>query len=330
MAKASLTTEDALKLLKKCCPEIFENNEVEIFCQFFCPISIIEADVKEYIIDEYDSVELLVLRLYSQGIRDVNIIENLTGIDIHMLEKILKTEIYTYGHINPNTGELTEAGKQTLDDNNDIEKLFQHALYDVKRELQADSLTGTIIKAGAELVKEKMVTYSDSIQPNILPQEAVVIDSELEKEIQERLEKYIKDGYLSDGNTIKKIGNLRSKEIRYRVSYFVKMKNFKYPFVAIWFSGSNEVKSERVVLPVAVARSDAERFDYSKRINEYLVREDAYFDYLSEKIDIFHDCSEMNAEMLDFLLSNNDYNDSSDSNVVIADESRDVVDVNNG
>ena len=63
MVKAAFSNEDALKLFMLCCPEIFRNNEIEIFHRFFCPISFIEADVKEYIIDEYDSVELLILRL---------------------------------------------------------------------------------------------------------------------------------------------------------------------------------------------------------------------------------------------------------------------------
>ena len=322
MSEISLTNNDDLKLFRTCCPEMFEENDVDIFRKFFCPISIIEADVKEYIVDEYDSVELLVLRLCSAGIRDINIINELTGIDIHMLDKVLKTEIYTYGHINPNTGERTEAGKQTLEDNKDIEKLFQHALYDVKREIQADSLTGTIIRAEAEQPKEKMVTFSDRINPNILPLEAVVIDSELEKEITERLQMYIKEGYLTDGNTINEIGNLRSKEIRYRAAFFVKMRKFEYPFIAISYFEKKEEKWEKYIIPIAIAKSDSIKFDYPKRNKEYLVREDRYFEYLLEKKELFDNEVKLTEDAIREIILSNDYNDSNDS---IIDESRDVV-----
>ena len=139
------------------------------------------------------------------------------------------------GHIDPKTKELTEAGRQTLEDNVDIENLFQHALYNVKREIQADSITGTIIRYEAEELKERMAIFSDNITPNIFPRSSVTIDEELEREIQERLWQYLKEGYFNEGDTISDIENIRTRETRYRRSYFVQMKGFQYPFIAIMY-----------------------------------------------------------------------------------------------
>ncbi len=298
MVKAAFSNEDALKLFMLCCPEIFRNNEIEIFHRFFCPISFIEADVKEYIIDEYDSVELLILRLYAAGIRNADTIHELTGIDVHMIKKLLHAEVYTYGHINPVDGELTNAGKQTIEDNHDINNLFQHALYNVKRELQADALTGTIIRAEAEIPKDRMVPFSDSIEPNILPLEAEKIDEELESEIKERLELYIKEGYLTDGNTLHEIGNLRTREIRYRMVYFVKMKGFRFPFLAMYYLAQRDKKTVRVITPIAIAKEDATKIEYEKRMQEYLVRDNQCFTYLASFSDQFVNCPELSEESI--------------------------------
>ena len=323
MAKPRFSNTDALKLFMTCCPEIFKNDEMEIFHKFFCPISIIEADVKEYIIDEYDSVELLILRLYSSGLRNPHTINSLTGIDINMIDKILKTEKYTYGHINPSSGELTMAGKQTLADNNDIENLFKHALYDVKRELQADALTGTIIRSEAEISKNRMSTFSDRIKPNVLPLEAVKIDSELECEIKERLQQYINEGYFSEGNTINDIGNLRTKEIRYREAYFVKLKEFKYPFVAI----SYFEKAGKVIAPIAISATDALKIEYSKRSKEYLIRADQYFEYLRSNKDLFDNCPELDDEIIRLILETDE--DSDDVEVTVEELIDDIDEIEN-
>ncbi len=293
---------DELALFKTCCPELVKNNEIEIFHSFMCPVSIIEADVKEYIIDEYDSVELLVLRLADAGITNSNGISALTGIDRSLVRSILRTEAFTYGHIDPKTKELTEAGRQTLEDNVDIENLFQHALYNAKREIQADSITGTIIRYEAEELKERMAVFSDSITPNILPRNSVTIDDELEREIQERLWQYLKDGYFNEGDTINDIDNLRTRETRYRRSFFVQMKGFQYPFIAIMYYPERNRRAGKVITPIAIATSDAMKIDYSARIHEYLIRDDECFEYLKNQKELFNNTEGIDSDLIDQIL----------------------------
>lgn len=312
-----MATRDNLKLLMKCCPELFKNGNAVIFQHFLCPISIIDADVKEYVVDEYDSVELLILRLYDVGLRSPADITELTGIDRSMVEKLLFLEKNTYGHINPDTGELTSAGKVTLQENTDIENLFQHALYDVKRELQVDALTGTLIKAEAEILKSKMVNFSDSIKPNILPKDSVVIDEELNREIHERLQFYIDEGYFSEGNTINGISNMNTKEIKYRDAYYVVLEEFKYPFIAISYDRGDKGKKEKIVAPIAISESDYKKVDKDKSKCMFLVRADENFEYLNKYRNEFELCPEMDEDLLKRILS--DENDFEEVDIDITD-----------
>ena len=294
-----VAANEDLDIFMTCCPELFRDNEIVLFRKFFCPISIIEADVKEYIVDEYESVELLTLRLYSAGIKDTQTMSKLTGIDVNMIEKLLKTEVYTYNHINPATGELTPAGKQTLEDNKDTDNIYQHALYNVKREIQADALTGTIIRYEAEISKDQMFPFSDDYIPFMHPLDCEEIDAELEREIRERLQKYIEEGFFSEGNTINDIGELKTREIRYREVYYVKMEKFEYPFLALSYLVTKENGPENVIFPIALAKSDFDSMDCDANNEKYLVRDDEAFYHLYNCMDLFEECDEFDEDIAD-------------------------------
>ncbi|MDY6421103.1 MAG: hypothetical protein SPL03_11225 [Succinivibrio dextrinosolvens] len=278
-----MSFSEDLKLFKKCCPELFLNGrDVEIFQSFKCPISIIEADVKEYVVDEYESAELIVLRLYEAGIRTIEGISALSGIDRTLVEKLLKTEIFSYGHINAVSGEVTDAGKRTLDENTDINNVIQHALYEVKRNLQVEALTGTIIRPEAERIAFNMQNYSDKFDPNIFPKGTVILDEDLLGEINRNLQYYVDHDYLSDGNTIESIGKIETREVKYRDAYYVQMQKFVYPFIAIPFFVNQKVKKQKIIEPTAISFSDFNRLQIDSIDFNYLVRDDSNFYYLQD------------------------------------------------
>ena len=296
-------TIDDLNLLRQHCPYLpLSGNCIRIFQHFMCPISIVEADVKEYVIDEYDTVELLVLRLYDAGLREVEAISNLTGIDENMIQKLLTAEKYTYGHINPGNGEITEAGRATLDENTDINHLFQHALYNVKRELQVDSLTGTLIKAEAETLKRKMPLFNDKMKPAILPRESVEIDNELSREIRERLQLYIDKGYFSEGNTIQDIERIQTKEVRYRDAYFVQLEGFRFPFIALPYLYRDGKDLRRYIEPICIASTDYQTILRWQTDIPCLVREDSYFEYLDSLTNEFAVNNEMDSDAMNAII----------------------------
>ena len=263
-------------LFKESCPELFQNQRgLEYFLEFLCPISIVEADVKELVVDEYDSVELLVLRLFNANIKDPNVISQLTGIEEALIQKIIASELI-YGHIDTE-GNIQPVGRQTLEVNKDGDKVLQHALYDVKREIQIEALTGTVIKPGAELEHKYMRYYNEKVVPNILPNKTVVIDQTLAQEIQDNLKIYVEKNYFGEGNTIGAIKNLRTKELMYRQAFFVKIQGFCYPFVAIHFTEKNVTK----VVPTSISSSDFNRLNLDRNSISYIDRADHNFELLN-------------------------------------------------
>lgn len=293
-----------LMIFKETCPEIVKNRRILVFQRFFCPISIVTADVKEYVIDEYDSVELLILRLYNIGLRTPKQVSQLTGIDENMVSKLLYSEFYTYGHINPETKELTDAGKRTINENTDMNNLFQHALYHVKRELQVDSLTGTLIKAEAELLKSRMVYLTAKMEDYLLPKESVRIDEELNREIHERLQFYIDKNYFSEGNTIESIDDLKTQEVKYRDAYFTVMEGFDYPFIVLSYTERNGQESKKTVVPIAIAEADFSKLRVNRESCKYLIRDNEYFEYIkgfTDQFDKMND-SEMEEDILKTIL----------------------------
>jgi len=288
-------SEDKLQKIKadwqlfiKYCPEICESREIELFVPCFCPISLVDADVEEYIVEEYDSVELLVLRMYRAGIRTVEGMAKITGIDEAMISKLLQAEMYTYGHIHPETGEILPAGYETLKDNENSKELTQHALYNVKRELQVDSITGSLVRYAAEMRKDKMMNLRDNFNPNLLPKESVVIDKSLEDEITNRLAQYISKQVM-DAMAIKSISQLKTKEIKYRPAYFVLVKGFEYPILAFKYHDKTDAGITWVVRPIAMAAIDYAKLNLNGEVLPYISRNNDYFDYLKSYTDQFRE-----------------------------------------
>ena len=285
-----MALEDDFLTFKKCCPSLFNNGrEVKVFKQFECPISILEANVKEYVVDEYESAELLVLRLFDAGIKAPRVISELSGININIVKKLLASEVYSYGHISSETEELTEAGKRTLQENNSSQKVFQYALYDVKRNLQVESLTGTIIKPEAEIFPLKMKIYNEKFDPNFFPKGPVVVDDEFSNEINRNLQYYVDHDYLKDGNTIESIGTFISREVRYRKAYYVYMDGFSYPFIALPYREEINNRYVNAIEPTAIAFTDSKHVKNAQENESYLIRNDSKFFYIAQYLAAFAD-----------------------------------------
>lgn len=288
-----ITIPEIIQIFQESCPELFMKNKLAEIKQFYCPVSIAEADVKEYIIEEYDSLELLVLQLYDTGLRNESMISSVTGFDDRFIKDILHTEMYTYGHIDIETGDLSETGRKTLEENENSEndKKIQHAIYNVKREIQIEAITGTVIKSTYELQKEyhkKVVRNNDKSEiKSILPKEVVSIDNELSKEIHERLEEYKDRDYLNDGDTIKDINNIHTKDILFRKAVMCKFEGLLHPLIVFesweWDKGTKK----KYFMPTALSESNAmELKKQGINTDRYLVRKDKHFEYLLQQIEL--------------------------------------------
>ena len=87
------------------------------FHTFLCPVAMAEVMVKEHIVEDFEALELLVLRLYEAGFHSVKEISSLSGMKEVMIERALNNEVMVYQHIDNETGAITDMGRQTLEEN---------------------------------------------------------------------------------------------------------------------------------------------------------------------------------------------------------------------
>jgi hypothetical protein len=286
-----------IQTLVESCPEFIRAGAFSVMEPFWCPIALVDIEVKETVVEEYSSVELLILRLCFYGIRSADEIGDITGLDRDMVLKILQTEMLTYNHID-SEGNLTEVGLETLRKNegkNADEIVEQTALYIVRREIQVEAATGMVLKAGMELPKSSM--QNADAKWTIPPREKIEIDDIVQKDINSRLMEYERKGYISKDDAVYEITNAVTTDIRYRDAFFVKPDHFKYPFIALPYSkfGENK-KRKKCIEPLAVSRTDFNCLEIEEEKAVYAVRDDLFFKGLANYVHVFETMREKRLE----------------------------------
>lgn len=268
------------------------------FHTFLCPVAFAEAMVKEHIVEDYDALELLVLRLYNAGFRTVKEMASLSGMKEVMIERALNNEINVYHHIDPEIGDLTDMGKKTFIEN-EINNSVNHISYTTPRRLQIEAVTGTVVPAYLEENNIKFLkTVLEEKADGVVPRESVIFDEELKREINDRLAEYKHMDILNEGDTIVGIESINTSQLYYRWAYLAKFEGMKYPMIVMQGKKTVEkVNSEsikkkdygkRVAVPLAISRSDSILLDQNgMSFDDVLIRDDDSFKYLSDKIENF-------------------------------------------
>ncbi len=269
------------------------------FISFWCPIAITEVIVKEHVVEDYEALELLTLRLYDAGFRSTEAIAGLSGMKEEIIERALNNEIFVYRHINNETGEISEMGRRTLAENsNGIANAKNHVIYDTPRRMQIEAITGTVIPRFMEVDERKMSQAVIDNERCIVPIQTVNYDDELRSEINTRLLEYKNRDILDKGDTITEIVKIQPMQMYYRKAYLAKFEGMIYPMIV--FQGFKSIDKinfnskkisnfgDKIAVPLSIACTDYE-YLRSKgfRVNEILVREDTAFSYLSEKLEVF-------------------------------------------
>ena len=271
--------DEALELFLK------ENEGSDLELEFF------------HIVEDYDALELLVLRLYDVGFRDAETLASLSGMKLPMIERALNNEIFVYSHIDSDTGEITEIGRQTLKEN-ESDALENHVMYLTPRRFQVEAVTGTVIPSYLEEKTDYMYPVLEERYDGIVPQESVEQDEELKKEINERLKEYKHLDILNEGDTIRSIEELRTSQIFYRWAFLTRYKGMKFPMIALRGYKSIEkvnLKSRKkgsygkhVVIPLSISKTDAVFLNqHGITFDGTIVREDHLFEYLYNSVGTF-------------------------------------------
>lgn len=267
---------------------------LQYFHTFLCPVAFAEAMVKEHIIEDYDALELLVLRLYAAGFHKIEDIVSLSGMKDTLIERAMNNEINVYQHIDFETGQLTDMGLKTLAENENG-NYVSHVMYDTPRRLQIEAATGTVIPSYLEEDNIKYLrTILDERSDGVVPRESVRNDEELQREINDRIKEYKHMDILNEGDTIVSVESLNTTELYYRYAYLVRFEGMEYPMIAMQGKktisnvNADSIKKKdygnKVVVPIAISRTDADYLRENDMIfDDVLIRDDNCFEYLLEK-----------------------------------------------
>lgn len=263
------------------------------FHTFLCPVAIAEVMVKEHIVEDFEALELLVLRLYDAGFHTAKAIATLSGMKEVMIERVLNNEVMVYHHIDNETGAITEMGRKTLEESANGNAV-SHTMYDTPRRMQIEAATGTVIPGYLEADIKFMKQILEERTDGVVPIQSVYFDEELRKEINNRLLEYKHMDILNEGDTIVSIERLHTTQIFYRWAYLAKFEGMKYPMIVV--SGyksidnmnANSIKNknygEKVAIPLSLSETDDEYLKNNQIcFDGVIVRKDSAFEYLLEK-----------------------------------------------
>lgn len=111
--------------------------DVDAFIPVYFPIALVEIDTVEESFEDFEVIELTVLKLVSLGVETSHEISELLAIDEKYVKRVLKLLI-GYGHIKNN--KITEIGLRSLGRGQKIEKKAGKQIF------QVNALNGTIMK----------------------------------------------------------------------------------------------------------------------------------------------------------------------------------------
>lgn len=268
------------------------------FHTFLCPVAMAEVMVKEHIVEDFEAVELLVLRLYEAGFHSVKEIASLSGMKETVIERALNNEVMVYRHIDNESGAITNMGRKTLEENENGNAV-SHIIYDTPRRMQIEAATGTVIPGYLEEDVKYMKQILEERVDGVVPVQSVNFDEELRNEINSRLLEYKHMDILNEGDTIVSIDKLHTTQIFYRWAYLAKFEGMTYPMIV--FSGyksidhmnANSIKNkkygERIAIPLSISETDDMYLKQNGIIfDDVLVRNDSAFKYLLDKTSGFN------------------------------------------
>lgn len=267
------------------------------FHAFLCPVAVAEVMVKEHIVEDFEALELLVLRLYDAGFHTAKAIATLSGMKEVMIERALNNEVMVYHHIDNETGEITEMGHKTLEENASGNAV-SHTMYDTPRRMQIEAATGTVIPGYLEVDVKFMKQILEERSDGVVPLQSVNFDEEIKNEINNRLKEYKHMDILNEGDTIVNIENVHTTQIYYRWAYLVRFEGMKYPMIVV--SGyksidnmnANSIKNkkygEKIATPLSISETDDKYLKANGiSFDGVIVRKDSAFEYLLEKTNAF-------------------------------------------
>ena len=207
--------ENVKEILEKY-PEI---NEKDImYCiPLYYPIGMIEVEMDEESFEDYDEIQIQILRLFALDICDVNMISRMLGLTSNYVSRLL-TLLEGYGHIQD--GRITSLGLRCLNEEHKIEykTVFQ--------KFQINALNGDFIKINEQICLNKLESGAQT-NKNIIHMDYLdgVYRQNLISQINDKSYKQFILTRDDVNVNVRNVGLIKLLEIKYVLSYMFVMKD---------------------------------------------------------------------------------------------------------
>lgn len=220
-------------------------DEIEYIVPVYFPIAIVEMDTLERSFEDFDTIELIVLRLVEAGVNTAKGISHLLGLDERYVSRILML-LTGYNHIS--NGRVTDLGKESIQQEKKIEQKAG------RQQFQINALNKTILRL-EELVNERQI--DDKEKTRIRVAHMMGVDGMEIKELVSQIKENDYQDFVPTGKeqsvNLEKITAIRFIEMKYAYSYMVKLLNYKPMIFCKRFDQSKkEIKERYKWIPLSV------------------------------------------------------------------------------
>lgn len=199
-------------------------SDVEMFTAVYYPIAIIEMNIDEKTFEDFETVQLTVLRLYSLGQTSHEAIADLMGLSPNYVFKILRL-LHGYGFIDDSG--VTAMGKDSLAAG---KKIIESP---VLQKFQVDALNGDLIKVN-RIIADNTLNSKDSTNfyiGHLDYMDGISVNSINEQLKGQNYNSYIKSGENVLNRNIISINDVKCVEVDYAKCYMMKFNREDKPVI---------------------------------------------------------------------------------------------------
>lgn len=217
---------DAMEAMEKICgkyPAIRPEN-IEYFAPVYYPIAIVELRLAEQTFEDFETVQLTVLRLMSLGITDYKVIAQTLGLSPNYVFKVIRL-LVGYGHLDGTS--LTELGRESLSAGKKI------VTTETLQKFQTDALNGTLLKVGQVVTESSLNDKSETLR---IIGHLSYLDGIAEDTLRSQLTGGDSGSYLQQKSGILHtnviaIKDARCTQIQYAKCYLLKLRDQNFPII---------------------------------------------------------------------------------------------------
>lgn len=247
-------------------PEI-KKERINFFAPVYYPIAIVEMEVQEKSFEDFELVQISVLRMMAAGLTDISVISKTMGLSAKYVSEMRKL-LYGYGHIDENN-RVTQTGMESLSIGQKVTEV------NVVQRYQVDVYSGEILNLSEKINEtsiddlENTSFYVGHLEsPEMLSRTRLI--EQIRKANQDGEYRLYRKSYspLNINATNIDPDSVRFVELQYAASYMLSVEGWSFPVVfSKRFNAVPDSGKRFITMPLyATSKEQIMRYSFPKDI----------------------------------------------------------------